>query len=37
VIDVHRVAAALIAARALGGEERAVVAVDGEPRLLPGS
>jgi hypothetical protein len=34
VIDVHRIAAALIAARALGGEERAVVAVDGEPRLL---
>jgi hypothetical protein len=34
VIDVHRVAAALIAARALGGEEQAVVAVDGEPRLL---
>ena len=34
VIDVHRVAAALIAARALGGDERHVVAVDGEPRLL---
>jgi hypothetical protein len=35
VIDVHRVAAALIAARALGGDERAVVAVDGEAKLLP--
>jgi Trk K+ transport system NAD-binding subunit len=34
VIDVHRVAAALIAQRALGGDEQAVVAVDGEPRLL---
>jgi Trk K+ transport system NAD-binding subunit len=34
VIDVHRTAAALIAARTLGGEEAAVVAVDGEPRLL---
>ena len=35
VIDVHRVAAALIAARALGGDEQAVVAVDGEAKLLP--
>ena len=34
VIDVHRIAAALIAARALGGDENAVVTVDGEPRLL---
>ena len=34
MIDVHRVAAALIAARVLGGDERHVVAVDGEPRLL---
>ena len=34
VIDVHRIGAALIAARTLGGDERAVVAVDGEPRLL---
>jgi voltage-gated potassium channel Kch len=34
VIDVHRVAAALIAARTLGGDEQAVVAIDGEPRLL---
>ncbi|HET8953104.1 MAG TPA: NAD-binding protein, partial [Solirubrobacteraceae bacterium] len=37
VIDVHRVAAALIASRALGGDERHVVAVDGEPRLLTAS
>ena len=35
VIDVHRVAAALIAVRALGGDEQAVVAVDGEAKLLP--
>jgi len=35
VIDVHRVAAALIAARALGGDQQAVVAVDGEAKLLP--
>jgi hypothetical protein len=34
VIDVHRMAAALIASRALGGEEEAVVAVDGEAKLL---
>jgi TrkA family protein len=34
VIDAHRVAAALIAARTLGGDEQAVVTVDGEPRLL---
>jgi hypothetical protein len=34
VIDVHRVGAALIAARTLGGDEQAVVAVDGEARLL---
>jgi hypothetical protein len=34
VIDVHRVAAALIAARALGGDEQAVVAVGGEAKLL---
>ncbi len=34
VIDVHRVAAALIAARALGGEQDAAVTIDGEPRLL---
>ena len=33
-VDVHRIAAALIAARALGGDENAVVTVDGEPRLL---
>jgi voltage-gated potassium channel Kch len=34
VIDVHRIAAALIASRTLGGDEDAVVAIDGEPRLL---
>jgi len=34
VIDVHRIAAALIASRALGGDEEAVVAVDGEAELL---
>jgi hypothetical protein len=34
VIDVHRIAAALIAARALGGDEEAVVAVDGDAKLL---
>ena len=34
VIDVHRIAAALIASRALGGGEQYVVAVDGEPRLI---
>ena len=34
VIDVHRVAAALIAAKALGGDEDAVVTVDGEAKLL---
>ena len=34
VIDVHRIGAALIAARTLGGDEQAVVAVDGEARLL---
>jgi Trk K+ transport system NAD-binding subunit len=34
VRDVHRIAAALIASRALGGGEEAVVAVDGEAKLL---
>ena len=34
MIDVHRIAAALIASRALGGGEEAVVAVDGEAKLL---
>jgi hypothetical protein len=37
VIDVHHVAAALIASRTLGGDERSVVTVDGEPRLLSAS
>ncbi|MGH2968456.1 MAG: NAD(P)-binding protein, partial [Solirubrobacteraceae bacterium] len=34
VLDVHRVAAAFIAAAALGTDVAAVVACDGEPRLL---